>query len=69
MLSIYFTAEWKFAFDGIFHNASQEELYSSCVSDVVEQSIRGYNGTVLAYGQIGAGELLPVLALPPVSYM
>lgn len=45
-------------FDGILHNTSQEELYSSCVSDVVDQSIKGYNGTVLAYGQIGAGVLL-----------
>ncbi|KAG2485040.1 hypothetical protein HYH03_016243 [Edaphochlamys debaryana] len=35
---------------------SQADVYSCAVSDVVADVVRGYNGTILAYGQTGAGK-------------
>lgn len=34
-------------------NASQADVYAVAVSDVVADVLRGYNGTILAYGQTG----------------
>ena len=45
-----------FKYDGILPKASQETVYSTCAQDVVEHVLRGYNGTVFAYGQTGAGK-------------
>ena len=42
--------------DGILHNASQDTVYGECVQDVVSSVLDGYNGTVFAYGQTGAGK-------------
>ena len=47
---------WKFKFDEFLHNASQEEVYDACSHDIVHSVIEGYNGTILAYGQTGAGK-------------
>lgn len=38
------------------HNASQEDVFTYCAQDVVAQVAKGYNGTVLCYGQTGAGK-------------
>ena len=45
-----------FAFDGCFHGASQEAVFDGAVRPVVEATLSGFNGTVLAYGQTGAGK-------------
>jgi hypothetical protein len=34
-------------------SATQVDVYNSAVKDVVEDVLRGYNGTVMAYGQTG----------------
>lgn len=34
-------------------SCSQADVYTSAVSDVVADVLRGYNGTILAYGQTG----------------
>jgi len=47
---------WKFNFDEILHNSSQEEVYDVCAREIVQNVMEGYNGTVLAYGQTGAGK-------------
>ena len=43
-------------FDGVLWNASQEEVYEAAAQDVVNGVIDGYNGTIFAYGQTGAGK-------------
>ena len=45
-----------FGFDGGFHGASQEAVFDGAVRSVVEATLSGFNGTVLAYGQTGAGK-------------
>ena len=49
--------EWSFTFDGVLGpHASQEGVYDAAARDVVESVLQGFNGTVLAYGQTGAGK-------------
>ncbi|XP_072047757.1 kinesin-like protein KIF9 [Amphiura filiformis] len=48
--------DWSFKMDGILHNASQDQMYSEVASDMVTQLMEGYNGTLLCYGQTGAGK-------------
>ena len=47
---------WKFKFDKLMHNASQEDVFEYCARDIVASVAEGYNGTVLCYGQTGAGK-------------
>lgn len=44
------TEKWKFNFEKILHNASQDETYESTAVDIVQSVIDGYNGTILCYG-------------------
>ena len=46
----------QFKYDGILPKASQETVYSTCAQEVVHHVLRGYNGTIFAYGQTGAGK-------------
>lgn len=42
-----------FTFDHVFgKHGEQEELYSVCVRPLLNQFVKGYNATVLAYGQV-----------------
>ena len=47
---------WKFKFNEFLHNSSQEEVYEIAGRGIVHSVIEGYNGTILAYGQTGAGK-------------
>ncbi|KAI9349548.1 P-loop containing nucleoside triphosphate hydrolase protein [Obelidium mucronatum] len=47
---------WDFKFDNILHNASQEKLYDECGLPIVKSVMEGYHGTIMAYGQTGAGK-------------
>lgn len=47
---------WKFSFEKILHNASQDEVYEEASSAIVHSVVEGYNGTVLCYGQTGSGK-------------
>ena len=52
--------EWGFTFDSVLGapgegTGSQESVYESAAKDVVENVIAGQNGTIMAYGQTGAG--------------
>ena len=38
------------------HNASQEDVFTYCTEDIVKSVVNGYNGTVMCYGQTGAGK-------------
>ncbi|NWV39325.1 KIF9 protein, partial [Grantiella picta] len=48
--------DWSFKLDGLLHNASQELVYETVAKDVVSKALRGYNGTIMCYGQTGAGK-------------
>lgn len=42
-----------FTYDYVFDvNSSQSEIYQDCVERLVNGALKGYNGTVLAYGQV-----------------
>jgi kinesin family protein 6/9 len=47
---------WHFKLDRVLSNASQEQVFECCAQDVVRSVMEGYNGTILAYGQTGAGK-------------
>ena len=36
--------DWSFKMDGIFHNASQDHVFSTVTSDIVTSSLDGING-------------------------
>ena len=46
-----------FTFDAVFSDQStQRQIYDVCAAPVVQSVLEGYNGTVFAYGQTGAGK-------------
>lgn len=48
--------DWSFKVDGILNNVSQDRVYDAVVKDLTLKTLDGYNGTVLCYGQTGAGK-------------
>ncbi|KAI8477017.1 MAG: P-loop containing nucleoside triphosphate hydrolase protein [Monoraphidium minutum] len=48
--------QYQFKFDSILHVADQEAAFEACALDVVQGAMEGYNGTILCYGQTGAGK-------------
>lgn len=50
------TNDHSFRLDGIFHNVSQDEIFQSTSREVVDRTLDGFNGTILCYGQTGAGK-------------
>ncbi|XP_071416438.1 kinesin-like protein KIF9 isoform X2 [Pithys albifrons albifrons] len=47
---------WSFRMDGLLHNSSQDQVYQAVAKDLVAEALRGYNGTIMCYGQTGAGK-------------
>ena len=46
-----------FSFDAVFAaDVTQKHIYDTCAAGVVESVLGGYNGTIFAYGQTGAGK-------------
>ncbi|OXB72266.1 UNVERIFIED_CONTAM: hypothetical protein H355_003799 [Colinus virginianus] len=46
-----------FTYDFVFDlDTWQEQIYTTCVGKLIEGCFKGYNATVLAYGQTGAGK-------------
>lgn len=39
-----------------FQSTNQQELYERCAKGSVDDFLKGYNATVMAYGQVGAGK-------------
>ena len=36
--------DWSFRLDGVFHNASQDQVYDTVATDIVTSALDGYNG-------------------------
>lgn len=48
--------QYNFSFDTLFaDNASQEEVFKSSATTIIDSALEGYNGCIFAYGQTGAG--------------
>jgi kinesin family protein 6/9 len=48
---------WTFKFHQVLHNAGQDRVYEAIARDIVHgATVDGVNGTILAYGQTGAGK-------------
>ncbi|GBF93731.1 kinesin [Raphidocelis subcapitata] len=47
---------YSFKFDAVLHSVPQTAVYEECGADVVQGALEGYNGTILCYGQTGAGK-------------
>lgn len=47
---------WTFKFDELLHNASQEDVFDYCAKAAVHKVVDGFNGTIMCYGQTGAGK-------------
>ena len=46
-----------FTFDSVFGpSSSQKQIYDVCASPIVQSVLEGYNGSIFAYGQTGAGK-------------
>ncbi|XP_017075491.2 LOW QUALITY PROTEIN: kinesin-like protein KIF21A [Drosophila eugracilis] len=54
---IFLGSDKAFTFDYVFDtNSNQCDIYSECVERLVDNTLHGYNATVLAYGQTGSGK-------------
>ena len=38
--------DWSFRLDGVFHNASQDQVFETVASDVITSALDGYNGKI-----------------------
>ena len=52
---------WAFKFDKLMGNVSQEVLFGMTGKDMIAGSLDGYSGTIIAYGQTGAGKTFSTL--------
>jgi Kinesin motor domain len=48
-------------------DATQGEVYAAAVRPIVDDVLAGYNGTVMAYGQTGAGKTHTLSSVTPES--
>eukprot|EP00892_Ulva_mutabilis_P006829 jgi/Ulvmu1/4518/UM002_0244.1 len=59
-------AESKFMFDRILPpDADQQDVYNESVRPIVDDVLLGYNGSVMAYGQTGAGKTYTLSNMEP----
>lgn len=52
-----------FNFDAVFTPGSQDEIFEDC-KDLVQSAVDGYNVTMFAYGQTGAGKTFTMYGVP-----
>ena len=54
---------WKFKFQHIMHNATQDDVYDTSSAEIVQSVVKGYNGSIMCYGQTGSGKTYTMLGL------
>jgi len=52
-----------FAFDAVFMPGTQDQVFEDC-KDLVQSAVDGYNVTIFAYGQTGAGKTFTMYGVP-----
>merc|ERR1740121_417761 len=55
--------ENKFQFDAVWTPGTQDEIFEDC-KDLVQSAVDGYNVTLFAYGQTGAGKTFTMAGVP-----
>lgn len=55
--------EQQFKFDAVFSPGTQSEIFEDC-KDLVQSAVDGYNVTLFAYGQTGAGKTFTMAGKP-----
>jgi len=55
--------EHQFKFDAVFTPGTQDEIFEDC-RDLVQSAVDGYNVTIFAYGQTGAGKTFTMAGVP-----
>mmetsp|Transcript_94100 Transcript_94100/g.206089 ORF Transcript_94100/g.206089 Transcript_94100/m.206089 type:complete len:1250 (+) Transcript_94100:224-3973(+) len=55
--------EHQFRFDAVFTPGTQDEIFEDC-RDLVQSAVDGYNVTLFAYGQTGAGKTFTMAGVP-----
>ncbi len=53
--------EQRYAFDRVFTNESQEEIYRVTCSHLIKPVLKGTNATVFAYGPTGTGKTFTMI--------
>lgn len=56
-------SEQRFQFDSVWTPGTQEEVFDDC-KDLVQSAVDGYNVTMFAYGQTGAGKTFTMYGVP-----
>lgn len=56
-------SEVNFGFDAVFTPGTQEQVFEDC-RDLVQSAVDGYNVTMFAYGQTGAGKTFTMYGVP-----
>merc|ERR1740138_1794956 len=56
-------AAQNFSFDAVFMPGTQDEVFEDC-KDLVQSAVDGYNVTMFAYGQTGAGKTFTMYGMP-----
>ena len=51
---------WQFQFDKILLNVGQEVVFDMTTKDIIQSALDGYSGTLIAYGQTGAGKTFTI---------
>jgi hypothetical protein len=56
---------YSFVFDYVYDpNSSQEKVYETTARTIVDSALQGYNATIFAYGQTGAGKTFTMSVSP-----
>merc|ERR1712217_83471 len=55
-----------YQFDAVFTPGTQEEIFTDC-KDLVQSAVDGYNVTMFAYGQTGAGKTFTMYGTPGID--
>lgn len=61
-------ATLNFTYNGVFANASQEDMFGVAGKPAVDSALEGFNSTVLAYGQTSAGKSHTLIGDHSFSY-
>jgi len=56
-------SDQRFQFDSVWTPGTQEEVFDDC-KDLVQSAVDGYNVTMFAYGQTGAGKTFTMYGVP-----
>ena len=47
---------WSWKYDAVLHNSAQATVYDQQAFPIVQSVLAGYNGSIMCYGQTGAGK-------------